>query len=213
MLPQHEGMPRVSFLHFVRPSAFGRACTTLTLFNGARRRFERQVPRLAVHEVEKLERRQAQQEKALAGFSENQKQQRLGHLIQEHWGHIEASSTKPSKPSSETGGPPCQSHQEHPRIVGAASRPNHHGYCPTGTTKRRARRWRWNSTLRSIKTLSATLKPHASRRTRPRGPLKPSLRPNGAQAGSQKRPNKASGSSTGSSEASACGLNSTVGDG
>ena len=40
--------------------------------------------------MEKLERRQAQQEKALAGFSEKiEKQQRLGHLIQEHWTHVE----------------------------------------------------------------------------------------------------------------------------
>ena len=40
--------------------------------------------------MEKLERRQAQQQKALAGFSEKiEKQQRLGHLIQEHWTHVE----------------------------------------------------------------------------------------------------------------------------
>ena len=34
--------------------------------------------------------RKAQQEKALAGFSEKiEKQQRLGHLIQDHWSHVE----------------------------------------------------------------------------------------------------------------------------
>ena len=54
-------------------------------------RFEQAGPgRGQSTEVEKLERRKAQQEKALGGFSEKiEKQQRLGHLIQEHWTHVE----------------------------------------------------------------------------------------------------------------------------
>ena len=41
-------------------------------------------------EVEKLERRLAQQEKALQGFGEKvEKQQAIGHLIQENWTHVE----------------------------------------------------------------------------------------------------------------------------
>ena len=54
-------------------------------------RFEQAGPgRGQSTEVERLERRQAQQEKALEGFSEKiEKQQRLGHLIQEHWNHVE----------------------------------------------------------------------------------------------------------------------------
>ena len=41
-------------------------------------------------EVEKLERRLAQQEKALEGFGEKvERQQAIGHLIQENWTHVE----------------------------------------------------------------------------------------------------------------------------
>ena len=92
LLPQHDGMPRVSF-----PSL----CETVDVWKGVHdahalqrreeERFEQAGPgRGQSTEVEKLERRQAQQEKALAGFSVKiEKQQRLGHLIQEHWGHVE----------------------------------------------------------------------------------------------------------------------------
>ena len=42
-------------------------------------------------EVEKLERRQAQQEKALAGFAKKiEKQQKIGHTIQNNWSHVES---------------------------------------------------------------------------------------------------------------------------
>ena len=92
LLPQHDDMPRVSF-----PSL----CETVDVWKGVHdahalqrreeERFEQAGPgRGQSTEVEKLERRQAQQEKALAGFSVKiEKQQRLGHLIQEHWGHVE----------------------------------------------------------------------------------------------------------------------------
>ena len=92
LLPQHEGMPRVSFSSL---------CEAVDVWKGVHdahalqrreeERFEQAGPgRGQSTEVEKLERRQAQQEKALAGFSEKiEKQQRLGHLIQEHWGHVE----------------------------------------------------------------------------------------------------------------------------
>ncbi len=42
-------------------------------------------------DVERLERRKAQQEKALEGFSAKiEKQQKLGHLIQDNWAHVES---------------------------------------------------------------------------------------------------------------------------
>ncbi len=92
LLPQHEDMPRVSFTSL---------CEAVDVWKGVHdahalqrreeERFEQAGPgRGQSTEVEKLERRQAQQEKALAGFSEKiEKQQRLGHLIQENWSHVE----------------------------------------------------------------------------------------------------------------------------
>ena len=92
LLPQHADMPQVSF-----PSL----CEAIDIWKGAHdahalqrreeERFEQAGPgRGQSTEVERLERRKAQQEKALAGFSEKiEKQQRLGHLIQEHWSHVE----------------------------------------------------------------------------------------------------------------------------
>ena len=42
-------------------------------------------------EVEKLERRRAQQEKALSGFAKKiEKQQMIGHIIQNNWSHVES---------------------------------------------------------------------------------------------------------------------------
>ena len=92
MLPQHAEMPRVSF-----PSL----CESIDVWKGVHdahalqrreeERFEQAGPgRGQSTEVEKLERRQAQQQKALEGFSEKiEKQQALGHLIQAHWNHVE----------------------------------------------------------------------------------------------------------------------------
>ncbi len=92
LLPQHDGMTHVSF-----PSL----CETIDVWKGAHdahalqrreeERFEQAGPgRGQSTEVEKLERRKAQQEKALGGFSDKiEKQQRLGHLIQQHWNHVE----------------------------------------------------------------------------------------------------------------------------
>ncbi len=92
LLPQHADMPRVSF-----PSL----CESIDVWKGMHdahalqrreeERFDQAGPgRGQSTEVEKLERRRAQQEKALAGFGVKiEKQQRLGHLIQEHWGHVE----------------------------------------------------------------------------------------------------------------------------
>ena len=92
LLPQHADMPQVSF-----PSL----CEAIDIWKGAHdahalqrreeERFEQAGPgRGQSTEVERLERRKAQQEKALAGFSEKiEKQQRLGHSIQEHWSHVE----------------------------------------------------------------------------------------------------------------------------
>ena len=92
LLPQHADVPRVSFRSL---------CETIDVWKGIHdahalqrreeERFEQAGPgRGQSTEVEKLERRQAQQRKALSGFSEKiEKQQRLGHLIQEHWTHVE----------------------------------------------------------------------------------------------------------------------------
>ena len=42
-------------------------------------------------EVEKLERRKAQQEKALSEFTKKiEKQQMIGHTIQNNWSHVES---------------------------------------------------------------------------------------------------------------------------
>ena len=92
LLPQHDGMPHVSYSSL---------CECIDVWKGTHdahalqrreeERFEQAGPgRGQSTEVEKLERRKAQQEKALGGFSEKiEKQQRLGHLIQEHWTHVE----------------------------------------------------------------------------------------------------------------------------
>ncbi|MBN29575.1 MAG: hypothetical protein CMB34_02780 [Euryarchaeota archaeon] len=92
LLPQHVGMPRVSFSSL---------CESIDVWKGMHdahalqrreeERFDQAGPgRGQSTEVEKLERRRVQQQKALAGFGVKiEKQQRLGHLIQEHWGHVE----------------------------------------------------------------------------------------------------------------------------
>ena len=92
LLPQHADMPRVSFSSL---------CEAINVWKGSHdahalqrreeERFEQAGPgRGQSTEVERLERRKAQQEKAMAGFSNKiEKQQRLGHMIQEHWSHVE----------------------------------------------------------------------------------------------------------------------------
>ncbi len=92
LLPQHAESPKVSF---------NSLCECIDIWKGAHdahalqrreeERFEQAGPgRGQSTEVERLERRKAQQEKALAGFSTKiEKQQRLGHLIQDHWTHVE----------------------------------------------------------------------------------------------------------------------------
>ena len=55
-------------------------------------------------EVEKLERRQAQQEKALAGFAKKiEKQQKIGHTIQNNWSHVESLLAQINESISENG--------------------------------------------------------------------------------------------------------------
>jgi predicted ribosome quality control (RQC) complex YloA/Tae2 family protein len=92
LLPQHDDMPHVSYSSL---------CESIDVWKGTHdahalqrreeERFEQAGPgRGQSTEVEKLERRKAQQEKALGGFSDKiEKQQRLGHMIQEHWNHVE----------------------------------------------------------------------------------------------------------------------------
>ncbi len=92
LLPQHADMPQVSFSSL---------CEAIDIWKGSHdahalqrreeERFEQAGPgRGQSTEVERLERRKAQQESAMAGFSNKiEKQQRLGHMIQEHWSHVE----------------------------------------------------------------------------------------------------------------------------
>jgi len=92
LLPQHAAMPRVSM-----PSL----CEVVDAWKGSHdahalqrreeERFDQAGPgRGQSTEVERLERRKQQQEKALEGFAEKiERQQRLGHLIQDHWDHVE----------------------------------------------------------------------------------------------------------------------------
>ncbi len=92
LLPQHADMPYASYSSL---------CECIDVWKGSHdahalqrreeERFEQAGPgRGQSTEVERLERRKAQQEKALEGFSVKiEKQQRLGHAIQEHWSHVE----------------------------------------------------------------------------------------------------------------------------
>jgi len=92
LLPQHEGMARVSMSSLCEViDAWKGSHDAHALQRREEERFEQAGPgRGQSTEVERLERRQAQQERALSGFSEKiEKQQRLGHLIQEHWNHVE----------------------------------------------------------------------------------------------------------------------------
>tara|TARA_B100000035_G_scaffold82738_1_gene69413 strand:+ start:3147 stop:5306 length:2160 start_codon:yes stop_codon:yes gene_type:complete len=92
LLPQHADMPQVSFSSLCEAiDAWKGLHDAHALQRREEERFEQAGPgRGQSTEVERLERRKAQQEKALGGFSDKiEKQQRLGHLIQEHWGHVE----------------------------------------------------------------------------------------------------------------------------
>lgn len=92
LLPQHGGVPNVSISSL---------CESIDIWKGMHdahalqrreeERFEQAGPgRGNSTEVERLERRKAQQQKALEGFGQKiEKQQQLGHLIQEHWTHVE----------------------------------------------------------------------------------------------------------------------------
>ena len=93
LLPQHDNMPLWTY---------DSMCEAVDVWKGIhdaaalRRREEERMEqstgpgRGASTPVERLERRQAQQDKALAGFAKKiEKQQRLGHAIQTHWNHVE----------------------------------------------------------------------------------------------------------------------------
>ena len=92
LLPQHADMAQVSFDSLCEAiDAWKGVHDAHALQRREEERFEQAGPgRGQSTEVERLERRKAQQEKALSGFAVKiEKQQRLGHLIQEHWGHVE----------------------------------------------------------------------------------------------------------------------------
>ena len=106
LLPQHDGVSRVSM-----PSL----CEVIDIWKGShdahalQRREEEKMDQAGPGrgqstEVERLERRQLQQERALEGFSEKiEKQQRLGHLIQEHWNHVEGLLKQTSEAVEDNG--------------------------------------------------------------------------------------------------------------
>lgn len=93
LLPAHEGKPRMEFATL---------CAAVDAWRGphdagalARREAEKldiaSPGRGFSTEVEKLERRKAQQEKALSGFTKKiEKQQLIGHTIQNNWSHVES---------------------------------------------------------------------------------------------------------------------------
>lgn len=93
LLPQHADMPLWTYATM---------CEAVDVWKGnhdaaaLRRREEERMEqstgpgRGVSTPVERLERRQAQQDKAMAGFAKKiEKQQRLGHAIQTHWTHVE----------------------------------------------------------------------------------------------------------------------------
>ena len=93
LLPAHDGKPRMEFATL---------CAAVDAWRGphdagalARREAEKldiaSPGRGFSTEVEKLERRKAQQEKALSGFTKKiEKQQMIGHIIQNNWNHVES---------------------------------------------------------------------------------------------------------------------------
>ena len=93
LLPAHDGKPRMEFATL---------CAAVDAWRGphdagalARREAEKldiaSPGRGFSTEVEKLERRKAQQEKALSGFTKKiEKQQLIGHTIQNNWSHVES---------------------------------------------------------------------------------------------------------------------------
>lgn len=101
LLPQHADMPVWTY---------DSMCEAVDVWKGThdaaalRRREEERMGqstgpgRGASTPVERLERRQAQQDKAMAGFAlKIEKQQRLGHAIQSHWNHVEELMTQVNK--------------------------------------------------------------------------------------------------------------------
>jgi len=92
LLPSHKGKPLVSFPSLREAvDSWKGSHDAHALQRREEERFEQAGPgRGQSTTAERLERRKSQQEKALAGFSVKiEKQQLLGHLIQENWTHVE----------------------------------------------------------------------------------------------------------------------------
>ena len=93
LLPAHKGKPIVSFPSLrLAVDAWKGSHDAHALQRREEERFEQAGPgRGQSTDTDRLGRRKAQQEKALSGFGVKiEKQQRLGHLIQEHWTHVES---------------------------------------------------------------------------------------------------------------------------
>lgn len=106
LLPAHEGLAQ---------SVFPTLCEAVDAWKGAHDAgalARREAEKLDIAapgrghstDVERLERRRVQQEKALKGFSVKiEKQQMLGHAIQNHWSHVESLLKQMSEAVEELG--------------------------------------------------------------------------------------------------------------
>lgn len=106
ILPSHEAFARVQFSSLSQAvDAWKGAHDAMALARREAEKLDIAAPgRGHSTDVERLERRKAQQEKALEGFSKKiDKQQMLGHTIQNNWTHIESLLTQISAAIEQKG--------------------------------------------------------------------------------------------------------------
>jgi len=92
LLPQHKGIPYICFERMIDAvNAWKGRHDAHALQRRNEERDEQAAPgRGQSTDVERFERRLAQQERALAGFEEKiEQQQSIGHAIQTHWNHVD----------------------------------------------------------------------------------------------------------------------------
>ena len=97
LLPNHDGLGKAPFSSLCQAvDAWKGAHDAMALARREAEKLDIAAPgRGHSTDVERLERRKIQQEKALKGFSEKiDKQQMLGHTIQNNWAHIESLLTQ-----------------------------------------------------------------------------------------------------------------------
>ena len=106
LLPAHKGAAKASFPSLCEAvDAWKGAHDAMALARREAEKMDIAAPgRGHSTDVERLERRKAQQEKALEGFSKKiEKQQMLGHTIQNNWTHIESLLSQVSAAVEEKG--------------------------------------------------------------------------------------------------------------